>query len=336
MRGPAGERMSRLEGGDQGRMRQPATRVYSVALLCGSVWAVGCGGAQVKAPVKVAQVACPEGGRVGQDDLAPLVQQRIEAALPDIAAKVTGRLQVEVSAGVHGQVQLNLDNLWVETGGECAGVSQGIERRIATLGRMVGTDQAPLGSDEVRALVRSKSEVERYLRLLAERTGPSDDTPVVRTLAGDLVVAYSFDLPDSVRWMLDSDLTRLGLADEELATLAAQNLWRSLSIEARTSDDGSFVMLVAGGTYEASLMVVPLIWERMADRVAGDPVVCVSNRDVLVATGSDRADGMAKLTVLCRHLFQTGSYPVSPLLYRWSKGSWEVATLPGLHGAPGS
>ena len=310
-------------------------RAISLAAVGASLLAAGCAGAQVRTAAP-GPVACPEGGRVGQDALARYVEQRIDAALPSVAAKVAGRLRVDVNAGAHGQVQLNLDNLWVETGGECAGVEQGIERRLATLGRMLEDDQAPLGTDEVRALVRSRVEVDRYLRLLEARHGASNDEPVVRTLAGDLVVAYSFDLPDSVRWMLDSDVRRLGLADEELATLAADNLWSSLSIEARTSDDGSFVMLVAGGTYEASLMVVPVIWQRMADKVAGDPVVCVSNRDVLVATGSARQDGMAKLTVLCRHLFQTGSYPVSPLLYRWSAGTWEVARVPGLQGSPES
>ena len=235
-------------------------------------------------------------------------------------------LQVVVRGAGIGRLQVNLDNLWVETRGDCVPSLAGLDSRIATLRPLLSPEgrRAP-ERDAVRALVRSRQEVERYLALARrEGDGAPEDGPLLRPLAGELVVVYAFDQPSSVSWMSRSDLARLGLAVEDLETLAADNLWKSLSLDAHTSGDGTFVMLTAGGTYEASLMVVPVIWRRMTARVDGDPVVCVSNRDVLVTAGSARPADVAKLEALCRHLYETGSYAISPDLYRWADGRWSA------------
>jgi len=81
-------------------------------------------------------------------------------------------------------------------------------------------------------------------------------------------------------------------------------------------------MLTAGGTYEASLLLLEDLWAGDKPKVDGDYVVAVPSRDVLLITGSRNQEGLAKLRELAEEIATTGSYALTSELFIRRNGAF--------------
>jgi uncharacterized protein YtpQ (UPF0354 family) len=108
----------------------------------------------------------------------------------------------------------------------------------------------------------------------------------------------------------------------ELRGLAVTNLRRILK-GVQSRGDGTVIMLTAGGSYEASLLLLDELWSKQARVVDGDVVASVPNRDVLLFTGSRSAAGIAKI---CEMMARAGErqYAISRTLLVRRAGRWQV------------
>jgi uncharacterized protein YtpQ (UPF0354 family) len=112
------------------------------------------------------------------------------------------------------------------------------------------------------------------------------DPPVMEHLVGDLFVAYVLDLPDMFQYVNESGCGDLGVQVEELRSLAVHNLTRRRpKPEIRQIPGG--VGFVLDGDLEASLLLVPWLWDQLDPQIPGDLIAAVPTRDVLMVTGSD-------------------------------------------------
>lgn len=81
------------------------------------------------------------------------------------------------------------------------------------------------------------------------------------------------------------------------------------------------MLIDAGGTYEASLLLADELWSGDQFKVDGDIVVAVPARDVLVVTGSHNRTAIARLRTLAAEL-ATGPYALTAVLYAWRGGKF--------------
>lgn len=149
-----------------------------------------------------------------------------------------------------------------------------------------------------------------------------DDSPVERRLVADLLVFYAFDLDTHYEMVAHRDLSHLGLSADQLHEHALQNL-RALRLDVRAHRGDHILMLVAGGNYEATLLLLPEIWESVATMVAGNIVASVPARDILYVTGDADPGNLADLRRWTSAMIEKADKPLSRVFVRRNGVGWE-------------
>lgn len=132
-----------------------------------------------------------------------------------------------------------------------------------------------------------------------------------------LVIAYANDFENNIRALSHADLKSLSISEESVKAIAIKNLSRILTNVQRKGGDGVY-MLIAGGFYESSLILLDPIFTKETLPVKGEFVIAIPNRDVLLITGSDDQAGIAKVKAITQKIYQTGNYPLTPVLFKWN------------------
>lgn len=132
----------------------------------------------------------------------------------------------------------------------------------------------------------------------------------------DLIIVYAEDTEKNIRYFNENDFKNLNISKDTLLQFALNNLKSILPKIERTGDNG-IVMFVAGGDYEASLMLMTSLWTKENLPVDGEFIIAIPNRDLLFITGSNDKKNIAKLEKILNDSFTTGNYPVSPYLFKW-------------------
>jgi uncharacterized protein YtpQ (UPF0354 family) len=134
----------------------------------------------------------------------------------------------------------------------------------------------------------------------------------------ELAIVYAEDRPQSLRYLT----TRDNVGDRaRLLNLALGNLHRLLPrIEMREGAD-HVLLIEAGGSYEASLLLADGIWSSGQITVDGDIVVAVPSRDALLVTGSRNRRGIARLRAMAAEL-AAGTYALTPTLFVYRDGKF--------------
>lgn len=113
-------------------------------------------------------------------------------------------------------------------------------------------------------------------------------SPVSQPLAADLIIVYAVDGPSRLEYISRQAAAASGFTTEELHDRAIKNLPARLS-NVRLRDAGEGVLqLTAGGTLEASLLLLDDLWVQLDDYLPGDPLAAVPSRDRLFIIGSER------------------------------------------------
>jgi uncharacterized protein YtpQ (UPF0354 family) len=138
----------------------------------------------------------------------------------------------------------------------------------------------------------------------------------------DLIIVYAEDSPKNVKYFSSEELSETGLRPEELREIAVENLKRLLTkIEMRRGPNVS--MFVAGGDYEASLLLFDKLWNSDQMKVDGEIVVAIPTRDVLLATGSNNQEGLSQMRRMVDEAMAAGSYRLTGNLFVWRHGKFQ-------------
>ena len=168
--------------------------------------------------------------------------------------------------------------------------------------------------DQLVALIKSAAWLDRASAVAVPR----------RHLVADLNVVYAFDRPNVTSYASAAQLERLAVPLDRIHEIAINNLRSRLPREIPTRGDGKSFLLMVGGNYEASLVLVDEVWERLAASVLGDAIVCVLARDLCLVTGSRTPGGIESLRRAKDRMFAGGppSYFISTTLIRRHDSQW--------------
>ncbi|MBA5604464.1 hypothetical protein H3H36_03700 [Duganella sp. FT3S] len=112
------------------------------------------------------------------------------------------------------------------------------------------------------------------------------DTPVVRPLAADVVVMYAIDRPNRLEYITRKTFDTMDMDLDALHQLAVRNLPRCLDrIQLHDCGDG-VIGISAGGTFEATLLLLDDLWPRLAPHLPGQPLAAIPSRDLIFTIGS--------------------------------------------------
>ncbi len=260
---------------------------------------------------------------VSRDKFTMLYMDVLRAAAPEIEVQVTGPMELTIEHDGN-EVRAYLDNAYARYSAAPDMLDQVIGDYVAATVEQVVAP--PAGGDVTRIVPVIKGAT--YLQEL--NAGAVGDEVVLiahEPYNDDLIILYAEDTPRNIRYLGDEDLADMGVDRAGLREAAIANLDRLLpAIEAR-GDDGIY-MLVADGNYEASLLLFDDIWSNDTwttggTPVAGEVVVTVPARDVLVVTGSRDAEGIATLRDIARDIVASDPYSLTDQLFVYRNGRFQ-------------
>src|SRR5262245_41975889 len=195
-------------------------------------------------------------------------------------------------------------------------VAAGVET-IVSLGKSEELDRKL-----IVAVIKDRPWLEETRKAMINRGAGEMFENVYEDLNSDLIILYAEDSPKNIRYFGPKDLERAHIDRKELRNLACENLKRLLPKIERRGADGLF-MLTAGGTYEASLLLIDSIWSDMRKEVRGDVIVAIPGRDVLIVTGSEDRQGIDKMKQMIQQSFAQGAYRLTTKMFAYRGGKFE-------------
>jgi len=164
-----------------------------------------------------------------------------------------------------------------------------------------------------------------FLAAVKQTEVPESQLPVTQLFVADLLITYAFNLPTQFQIVTAEDAGRLGLDAMELHQLAVTNLMEQLPDGVRFGGQAPVFTVSTGEDLEACTLLIKELWEQFSGHLAGEIVVGVPCRDVVIVSSTEFEDGIAHLRKVvpegCRGEEIHG---LSEQLFVWRDGFWQV------------
>lgn len=155
---------------------------------------------------------------------------------------------------------------------------------------------------------------------------PASQMPVLKALGGSLLVAYLVDEGDRFSYVQERHLVAAGLSIDELHTAAIDNLRAFAETNAEVRQHGAIYAVLAGGNFEASMLLVNDFWASWYKHLAPNGfAVAFPARDLLAFGDLGSQQAIADLHALClRAITNQVDHPLTTNLYRSTDQGWRV------------
>ncbi|MET0718537.1 MAG: DUF1444 family protein, partial [Pseudoxanthomonas sp.] len=250
------------------------------------------------------------------------IQCRMRALTPEIQVSVVGEFEILMRNAGGDEQTLYLHNAFH------AYQNEGPDRRNEVIDRYVRSYLASGYSEEATLdalipMVKSKAWLSDMEDALIHAKGGASVGFFRERLNDELFVIYAINSAQSIHYVDDDQIAGFGLPHNELRALAVRNL-RGF-VPGITIERGPLVsMVVAGGDFEASLILFSDLWERERARMQGSPVFSIPARDLLLFTDSADEQGVEKLKTLAADMNAKATYPLSDALFVVNEGHFEL------------
>jgi uncharacterized protein YtpQ (UPF0354 family) len=246
------------------------------------------------------------------------VARAVLSAMPSAKVAINGDLQFVVRYGNGASATSDLGKAYKTYEREPAHLDDIVQAQVSALLEAGGDANGLPKLDRTRIvpIIKDRQWFEAMARRGREQTPPLD--LIAEPLNADLVVVYAENRLGALRILSSRDDVgdRMRLREAALA-----NLSRVLpKIEIRPGADG-VVLITAGGEFDASLLLADNLWSGGKVKVDGDIVVAVPAKDVLIATGSHNAPGLARLRAAAAK-FAAGPNGLTSALFVYRDGKF--------------
>jgi len=195
------------------------------------------------------------------------------------------------------------------------------EQKSETIQKFTGSfletqvsNREPIDPKRIVPVLKGKGWGEKVNQGLAMRDAKKSIEYVSESYNDELDIVYAEDNPKSVRYLSGSDLEKIHLQKSELLRLACANLKQILPTPEIEQRHGTF-RLMAGGDYDASLLLLEDVWRNDRIQVAGEMVVAVPARDMLLIVGSQDSLGLNQLKQTAKRIFAQAPYGLTARLF---------------------
>ena len=153
---------------------------------------------------------------------------------------------------------------------------------------------------------------------------PAADLPVLKVLESGLLVAYVVDEGDRFAYVQRRHLVAAALREDELHAIAIKNLHAFAESNAQVVPHGAMYAVLAGGNFEASLLLVEDFWSSWYKHLAPSGfAAAIPARDLLAFGDLRSQEALADLHALClRATANKVDHPLSTSLYRNAGDGW--------------
>jgi uncharacterized protein YtpQ (UPF0354 family) len=246
------------------------------------------------------------------------VARAVLAAMPSAKVAVNGDLQFAVRFGNGASASADLAKAYKSYEREPQHLDDIVQAQVTALLEAGGDANGLPKLDRTRIvpIIKDRPWFEAMQRRGREQAPPAE--LVAEPLNSDLVVVYAENRLGALRILSSRD----DVGDRtRLREASLTNLSRLLpKIEIRPGADG-VLLITAGGEFDASLLLADNLWSGGQVKVDGDIVVAVPAKDVLIATGSHNAAGLARLRAAAAK-FASGPNGLTTALFVYRDGKF--------------
>ncbi len=249
------------------------------------------------------------GPALDPDAFTEQMAERLRAAQPSADVAVTSRLALWVDGEVGGQ--FFLESVYRSA----ASASDDDQREVAIAAWLASVGNAEADAqcnadDIVPVMVYSGAS-----GVYAERSGGTRPARRIEALNNELSIAYAVATPLKLMQVDERWFDQRGIATEGLRRCAINNLRAKLpGLDVQRSS--ALNVVIAGGYFEASVLLFDDFWAREAGRLRGDPVVAIPAHDVLLFGDSAKPKVLAEIRRQAREIHADAAYVLSPHLFR--------------------
>lgn len=179
--------------------------------------------------------------------------------------------------------------------------------------------------DASRAIAYLKAEA-------AENESPTptlsgDEEPILRRFTAGLLIAYVLDRGDRFEFIQRRHLHEANLSEAALHQIGVANLLAFAAEHAEVRSYGDIFVVLAGGNFEASLLLADAFWTSWYATLAqGGFVAAVPARDILAFGDAGSPAAIRELQAVARRTNATAGGPDHPLtnkLLHKTAAGWE-------------
>ena len=162
---------------------------------------------------------------------------------------------------------------------------------------------------------------ERFIQSILEINPNFEKNHTYEKYNSELYIFYVEDTESNINYLTQEDFEKLNIEKSELKKIAVENLSNSVEIEKH--GENGYYMLLADGNYESSLILLD-IWYEENFKVNGEIVVGIPSRDLLLITGKNDMENIAKLNKVIVETNQNGDHLVSKKMFEYKNGKFET------------
>ena len=206
-----------------------------------------------------------------------------------------------------------LDNAYITYKSNPAEIEDIVSQYIK--GLMVVYEKQPIQKNRIIPMIKAND----YLDIIKSLNNDKEKEMSIlyEQYNSDLVIIYMEDTEYSLSSISTEDLKDLGIDKDTLFDFSIGNL-KEILPEIQRVDENGYYYIVAGGTFEASLILLKTLWTKENFNVDGEFVVAIPCRDLLMITGSNNKDGIETLKSFAEKMYKEGDHNISPFLYKWN------------------
>lgn len=241
-----------------------------------------------------------------------------EVAVPNVKVAITGDMALEVTRPDKRTFEVNLANVYRQYAGGEVTLKQAVQAYVNALTNPPDPPKAPTAVDRSRIVpvIKRRAWLEENQHHLRASTTLQEF--ITESFAADLIIVYAEDSKERTRYLTSAE--NIGVDRKELRALAVKNLQRLLPKIMMANADDTFMMIDAGGDYEASLLLFDDIWSGGQIKVDGDIVVSVPAKDTLIVTGSKSRKGLKAMREAAAKYVKESRFPLTETLFVYRDG----------------
>lgn len=188
--------------------------------------------------------------------------------------------------------------------------------------RRFGRGAEAADDDAILPVLKTRGWQELALQQARSIGGGAPVAFAIEPLAGDLVLTYVEDRPDSMDYLSPAEAERRGLDRETLRECALRNLHRFLPELEVQGQDGLYAARL-DRNYDASMALLFEHWRERAP-VRGEAVFAIAARDELILCDSEDRQGLSALRAMAQEISSTSAYGLSTELFVHRGGALRV------------
>jgi hypothetical protein len=263
----------------------------------------------------VSSVALAETIPTDEASFSDYVAQAIRREVGDAPVTVKSPLTLSV-----GPLQANLDRLYKYCRSNDWHCDAQIDQFAKGASQALKSQSAPVDKQSVRLVLRSAE----YIKHARANFGADAPTFQTKPFVEDLLVVAVLDTPRAVRPLDDRDLKALGLTQEQLFEVAAENMRKNLKpiLERAKPVSSGQIGTVSGSFFDVGRVAMHDEWAPLAAAQNGVLLVAVPAADTVLYVSEATPTAVDALRTFAKRAASSGA--LSGIILKWTPERWEL------------